>query len=696
MDETFAKQLKSKLSPDKFESLGQTRQVLHLNDGGDRYEHITDPQSPHYNQIVHESKLKLVTLDVTLFAHDYDLRFNTSSESTIQPVPPGMVASVRSSWKMERHKHRTSYRMKAAASITKRSGVWKVDYTEVLVKPYAGHGFSTNNEGVSQGQKEYEIEFELEKGFRDQWLSPSTRANDAKLQDMTKLATMQLLELIDLFVPAESETENAIPLWEIPRSDRRYYELDNNVSSLNSYLKEPTGTSGKVEFLGSMPINMFRNSLNIVMNSDYYIAEKSDGVRYLLYIFQKDFERYSPLSGANKVKTLGEGQNVCVFMDRACNTFTFPYAEIVANAFPSNTILDGEIVYNSKMKKSIFLIFDILLYNGEPLIQHSFKVRYDRIKGDVYAAYQAHLASLVSNANGQMISPLAFPLSSNPAGVFDQNNSLHAFRGSSLMIVSVKHFYPKKDITDLIRHFHYDQGERYYIDRENPLIHHKTDGIIFQPNTPYVFSKYYDLLKWKWSDLRSIDVKLIAVKGQGSAAANSSNGSAHTPWNTPTLFNQLHELSNKDLYLLCTGPDGSYINISKRGDYNVGLGEFDTARLLAEIEDQILSRTNMSSLGTGSGNRPSNAGNNTYSIIAEVIYDVNIGKWFYSKIRADKTEPNYIDSVLGVFIEQAEAITIEELEYNLLSAINGFDIDYEGRLNKMKGQLLAWQRNSRK
>jgi hypothetical protein len=95
-------------------------------------------------------------------------------------------------------------------------------------------------------------------------------------------------------------------------------------------------------------------------------------------------------------------------------------------------------------------------------------------------------------------------------------------------------------------------------------------------------------------------------------------------------------ISASDLFLTCTGPDNSSINISKRGDYNVGLSEFDTARLLSEIEELGASKL--------------------HSLIIEVIYDTTIGKWIYSKIRSDKKDPNYIDSVLGVFIEQAELL----------------------------------------
>jgi hypothetical protein len=38
--------------------------------------------------------------------------------------------------------------------------------------------------------------------------------------------------------------------------------------------------------------------------------------------------------------------------------------------------------------------------------------------------------------------------------------------------------------------------------------------------------------------------------------------------------------------------------------------------------------------------------------VAEVVYDASIGLWGYLHLRKDKIEPNYIDTVIGVFMEQ--------------------------------------------
>lgn len=75
----------------------------------------------------------------------------------------------------------------------------------------------------------------------------------------------------------------------------------------------------------------------------------------------------------------------------------------------------------------------------------------------------------------------------------------------------------------------------------------------------YVFSKHYELLKWKWPELRSVDLEAVEAPNSGTSGTSSatSNGTA-MEW---------------PIFLMCGGPDGTQINCTKRGEVNVGLGE---------------------------------------------------------------------------------------------------------------------------
>ncbi len=176
---------------------------------------------------------------------------------------------------------------------------------------------------------------------------------------------------------------------------------------------------------------------------------------------------------------------------------------------------------------------------------------------------------------------------------------------------------------------------------ESDRRHHRSDGLIFQPDAPYVFSRNYDLLKWKWAELRSVDLEVVPV---------------HRPDGEVVL------------HLLCAGDEGTQINCTKRGDVNVGLGVYDTLRLMADMSET------------------------RGRAIVEVAYDVAVGMWEYVHLRRDKGEPNFIATVLGVFMEQAESIGLEELEYVLNAASHGLENDFELQLGKMRAKLMAWQR----
>ena len=149
-------------------------------------------------------------------------------------------------------------------------------------------------------------------------------------------------------------------------------------------------------------------------------------------------------------------------------------------------------------------------------------------------------------------------------------------------------------------------------------------GIIFQPNRPYIFGNDPYLLKWKFVDLRSIDVQVI------------------------------HDTVKDSLSLICSGPDGVQIDISKRGSNALNgegptlFGNFDKYRLLCEYY------TNHVNLFNGNLNK--------HPFIAEVSFDTEVGLWKYIKYRSDKDEPNYIDTVLGVLLEQAENISLDEIK----------------------------------
>jgi hypothetical protein len=60
--------------------------------------------------------------------------------------------------------------------------------------------------------------------------------------------------------------------------------------------------------------------------------------------------------------------------------------------------------------------------------------------------------------------------------------------------------------------------------------------------------------------------------------------------------------------------------------------------------------------------------------------------WSYIHHRKDKAAPNYIDTVLGVFVEQAECITEEELEFSLTASMGDSSADSEADFQSLMAQ----------
>lgn len=643
MDESFAKRLKMKLmNKELFSNEVVPKQVLFVDSQGNRFERDKS------GQYKHEVKDKFHSMDFALLSHDYDLRISCATET----AAPSLDPSAAPVWSLERHKYRTTFQL--LPKVFKADPRWKVDYTEVLVFDPTASSTSSGEMNSSQERHDYELEFELKPDALKKWISlhtstPPPNITAEQLAEIQEKYCSELfsefLFLLDYCIPSNMDTTNELELLPMtgPLRDSR---LEEKVNHLNAKIRAESGQLGQsnrnsnqsMEFLGSMPINLFRSSLNIVLQSEYYVTEKTDGIRYLLYVLENPQQ---------------PDRHLAVFMDRSKTLFTFQLTEIIGNLLPKNTLLDGEIVFNHHRKQSVFLVFDVLAYNNDVLVNQPFSRRYETIERSIIATFQRRFKEICEK------------------GFYDPKQTAPKYQ----IDLFYKKFVKKESLFELLKSFHFEHGERVYKEtaaspQESEFLrrfrYHKSDGIIFQPNTAYKFGKYYDLLKWKWSDLRSIDLKVMITGIDRPSAGNASS-----------IIPALYRVSNKEIYLYCTGPENTLIDISKRGDYNISLDPFDTGRLLAEMEEIILYQGIQKIQG----------------MIIEVIYDVQVGKWIYSKIRKDKTEPNYIDSVLGVFIEQAEAISIDELEFTFLAAMKKLEMDFDLHVTKCRAGVVKWQRD---
>lgn len=218
-------------------------------------------------------------------------------------------------------------------------------------------------------------------------------------------------------------------------------------------LDRPTRT---LQFPGSQPVSFERKHLDLLEHEDYYVCEKSDGVRYLLYY------------------TAPYGRPTAYLIDR-----NFQCRELDGLRLPGkkegtiheDTLLDGELLFEPSASTDeeegqfFFLIFDVLTISGMNVMGLSLPERLKYVQNHV-------------------IAPLKIKLM----------NDLEFRYPFELKMKTMSKPYAIAQILEL----------------EIPEQRHGNDGLIFTPVAdPYVSGTCERLLKWKPSELNTVDFKLI-------------------------------------------------------------------------------------------------------------------------------------------------------------------------------------------
>lgn len=199
-------------------------------------------------------------------------------------------------------------------------------------------------------------------------------------------------------------------------------------------------------FPGSQPVSFTEKSLTKLKNQDYYVCEKSDGVRQLLYItIQNNKQKIFTINREYKFKEhRGEGLRTR------------------KGELHENILLDCEFVTDilDEEKQVVCIVFDILFFKGVSVCHLSFGERIKIFLNEFINPYKE-----IKNNN--------FPF------YFDSKEIQASYHAKHIL---------KKVV---------------------PFLKHNNDGLIFTPvKQGYMTGTCVDLIKWKPPYMNTVDFKI--------------------------------------------------------------------------------------------------------------------------------------------------------------------------------------------
>ncbi|ORY59082.1 mRNA capping enzyme, catalytic domain-containing protein [Pseudomassariella vexata] len=209
----------------------------------------------------------------------------------------------------------------------------------------------------------------------------------------------------------------------------------------------------KLDFPGAQPVSFRKPHLEELHRQDYFVCEKSDGIRYLLYLTNNE----------NNAEThyLIDRKNDYWFVKGNLH-FPRPAGE---ETWHKDTILDGELVIDNVdgRKEPRYLVFDCLVMDGQNFTQRDLSKRLGYFQNEVFQPYKRLLEK--------------YPQEKPYMPFFLEMKDMQVAYGIEMMF------------RQIIKN-----------------LKHGNDGLIFTClATPYQFGTDKHILKWKPADENTVD-----------------------------------------------------------------------------------------------------------------------------------------------------------------------------------------------
>lgn len=202
-------------------------------------------------------------------------------------------------------------------------------------------------------------------------------------------------------------------------------------------------------FPGAQPVSFAKRHIEDLLSEDYFVCEKSDGLRCLMLLSEYD------------------GEERVYLITRKCEVTMVEFLHVPLaspDTHHSGTLIDGELVY-TRDKRLKYLMFDCLSFNGMPLTHRNLAKRLSYLQEKVYKPYHRLCRE------------------------FPEDTSRFSFQ---LVMKLMQASYHLADVLE---------GQS--------RLTHVSDGLIFtKVDAPYTSGTTEDILKWKPDSENSVDFAL--------------------------------------------------------------------------------------------------------------------------------------------------------------------------------------------
>ncbi|KAH3742482.1 mRNA capping enzyme, beta chain protein [Pelomyxa schiedti] len=397
------------------------------SEGRSNLRYVCDPATLAVRSV---NEKRVVSNRVIQTALGYDMRISVSEETPQQDFPERPPEDCLSN----RRRRRTTY--------TAKNSFWVVDMTEVESK---------------KPNKEPTVSLEFEVEFTSEMVS---QCNDNT--PMSEKVSSSFWNFISQFLGQ----------W-MKFSDPHYFgdiamqpvNSQATTEELRAQILSCFPSCPQATFPGAMPVNFTRMAFDWIQRKEYWVSEKTDGIRYFLMIYH--------------------GHVYFVSRKFEFLEVQFPRLAEVQKPNAGATILDGELVRNCKPGffpwRAMFMVFDVLVYLGESQVSKVLRDRLEVIRQQMIEVQRVGLGDGPTNAQQPfLVAGKAFTEKRALGALFSQIED---------------HRHGK---------FFNDKGKRF----------HRTDGVIFAPNIAYVPFSNPTMFKWKYTTHWTIDFGLKPKKGK--------------------------------------------------------------------------------------------------------------------------------------------------------------------------------------